>query len=80
MKSRPEHPGVYPGGHQDRIVYRQAFGTGPGAPGAAHEGGHGLRYRFLDQGVATTPAIMQLVDKGRLRLMTPWPLLAGIRR
>jgi len=68
--------------HQDRIIYRQAFGNRaleprplPMAVGTVFD------IASLTKVVATTTAVMQLVDKGRLRLDDPiaryWPEFAA---
>jgi uncharacterized protein YbbC (DUF1343 family) len=69
-------------GHQDRIVYRQAFGHRSLDPRIEPMTVDTVfDIASLTKVVATTTAIMQLVDKGRLRLDDPvarhWPEFAA---
>jgi uncharacterized protein YbbC (DUF1343 family) len=68
-------------GHQDRIVYRQAFGHRSLEPQVQPMTVDTVfDIASLTKVVATTTAVMQLVDKGRLRLDDPvaryWPEFA----
>ncbi|MBI4643044.1 MAG: DUF1343 domain-containing protein [Deltaproteobacteria bacterium] len=69
-------------GHQDRIVYRRAFGHRSLEPQVQPMTVDTVfDIASLTKVVATTTAIMQLVDKGRLRLDEPvaryWPEFAA---
>lgn len=69
-------------GHQDRVVYKKAFGLRTGVPLPQPMATNTIfDIASMTKVVATTTAVMQLVDKGRLRLDDPaakyWPEFAA---
>jgi uncharacterized protein YbbC (DUF1343 family)/CubicO group peptidase (beta-lactamase class C family) len=69
-------------GHQDRVVYKKAFGERTGTPHFQPMTTDTIfDLASMTKVVATTTAIMQLVDAGRLRLNDPaakyWPEFAA---
>ncbi len=68
-------------GHQDRVVLHQAFGHRSLAPPRPMTPDAVFDIASLTKVVATTPAVLQLVEKGRLQLDEPvaryWPDFKG---
>jgi len=68
-------------GHQDQVVLRQAFGHRSLAPPQPMTPEAVFDVASLTKVVATTPAVLQLVEKGRLQLDEPvaryWPAFKG---
>jgi uncharacterized protein YbbC (DUF1343 family) len=68
-------------GHQDQVVLRQAFGHRRLAPPQPMTLDAVFDVASLTKVVATTPAVLQLVEKGRLQLDAPvaryWPAFKG---
>ncbi|MCU0601774.1 MAG: DUF1343 domain-containing protein [Desulfobacterales bacterium] len=68
-------------GHQDQVVLRQAFGHRSLAPPQPMTPDAVFDVASLTKVVATTPAVLQLVEKGRLQLDAPaaryWPAFKG---
>jgi CubicO group peptidase (beta-lactamase class C family) len=68
-------------GHQDQVVLRQAFGHRSLAPPRPMAPDAIFDVASLTKVVATTPAVLQLVEKGRLQLDAPvaryWPEFKG---
>jgi len=68
-------------GHQDQVVLRQAFGHRSLAPPRHMTPDAVFDVASLTKVVATTPAVLQLVEKGRLQLDAPvaryWPEFKG---
>ena len=68
-------------GHQDQVVLRQAFGHRSLAPPRPMTPDAVFDVASLTKVVATTPAVLQLMEKGRLRLDAPaaryWPEFKG---
>ena len=68
-------------GHQDQVVLRQAFGHRSLAPPQPMTPDAVFDVASLTKVVATTPAVLQLVEKGRLQLDEPvaryWPAFKG---
>ena len=68
-------------GHQDEIVLRQAFGHRSLAPPRPMPADAVFDIASLTKVVATTPAVLQLVEKGSLQLDAPvaryWPEFKG---
>lgn len=80
------HSGETPGavivvGHQGRVVLRQAFGHRRLAPPQPMTPDAVFDVASLTKVVATTPAVLQLVEQGRLQLDAPvdrfWPSFKG---
>ena len=68
-------------GHRDQVVLRQAFGHRRLAPPQPMTPDAVFDVASLTKVVATTPAVLQLVEKGRLQLDAPaaryWPAFKG---
>lgn len=69
-------------GHQDRVVYKRAFGERTATPHYQPMTTNAIfDLASMTKVVATTTAVMQLVDAGRLRLDAPaakyWPAFAA---
>jgi uncharacterized protein YbbC (DUF1343 family)/CubicO group peptidase (beta-lactamase class C family) len=72
------HGAVVLVGHQGKIIYRRAFGYGVLTPGKTPMTVDTIfDMASLTKVLATTPAVMQLVEQGRMRLADPvaeyWP-------
>ena len=59
-------------GHNGQVIYRKAFGNRSLEPKSrAHDGGHYFDMASLTKVIATTTAVMQLEEQGRIRMNDP---------